>query len=193
MGQAARLLGMPVIELSLMELNAVHHDDDRLIALAKLYQTTTSWLLGDDPKISTDNMAVLRRVEHTSDRAKLEEFMGMLSTPERDGRPSQLPARTISEIAAEREPDAATVPVERKRKYVRSQGQTRKHHCHWPNCTAQVPPAMWGCKAHWFRLPKALRDRIWRTYAPSQEVDLTPSREYLQVADDVQQWIRENA
>jgi hypothetical protein len=50
---------------------------------------------------------------------------------------------------------------------------------------------MWGCKTHWFRLPKALRDRIWATYAPGQEIDMTPSREYLDVADDVQRWIRE--
>lgn len=77
-----------------------------------------------------------------------------------------------------------------KAEYVRGQGQTRKHHCHWPGCTQQVPPAVWGCKPHWFALPKDLRDRVWRAYRPGQEVDLTPSREYLQVADDVQRWIR---
>jgi len=31
-----------------------------------------------------------------------------------------------------------------KADYVRSQGQTRNHHCHWPGCDKQVPPAMWG-------------------------------------------------
>lgn len=40
--------------------------------------------------------------------------------------------------------------------YVRSQPQTRKHHCHWPGCEKQVPPAMWGCKTHRFRLPARL-------------------------------------
>jgi hypothetical protein len=79
-----------------------------------------------------------------------------------------------------------------KADYVRSQGQTRQHHCHWPGCTKQVPPAMWGCKAHWFKLPLTLRNKIWMTYEPGQEVDLTPSREYLAVADAVQQWIRAN-
>lgn len=77
-----------------------------------------------------------------------------------------------------------------KAAYVRSQGQTRDHHCHWPGCGKNVPPAMWGCKAHWFALPKHLRDRIWATYVPGQEVTLTPSREYLAVADEVQAWIR---
>lgn len=76
-----------------------------------------------------------------------------------------------------------------KREYVRSQGQTRKHGCHWPGCDKQVPPAMWGCKAHWFALPKSLRDRIWLTYVPGQEATLTPSADYLEVAHEVQEWI----
>jgi hypothetical protein len=76
--------------------------------------------------------------------------------------------------------------------YVKSQRQTRKHSCHWPGCAAQVPPALWGCKAHWFRLPKTLRDRVWNAYRPGQEKDMSPSDEYLAVADDVQRWIREH-
>jgi hypothetical protein len=47
--------------------------------------------------------------------------------------------------------------------------------CHWPGCERQVPPAMWGCKPHWFKLPKQLRDRIWATYEIGQEVSMTPS------------------
>lgn len=72
--------------------------------------------------------------------------------------------------------------------HVRRAGQTRNHGCHWPGCTQHVPPAMWGCKRHWFTLPKELRDRVWAAYRPGQEVTLTPSREYLQVADEVQRW-----
>lgn len=41
--------------------------------------------------------------------------------------------------------------------YVRQSGQDRRHECHWPDCHTQVPPAMWGCKPHWFKLPKRLR------------------------------------
>lgn len=76
-----------------------------------------------------------------------------------------------------------------KADYVRRQGQTRDHHCHWPGCTRQVPPAKWGCTEHWFKLPKPLRDRIWRTFRPGQERDMRPSVEYLAVARDVQAWI----
>jgi len=77
-----------------------------------------------------------------------------------------------------------------KQDYVKRQTQTRRHACHWPGCDKQVPPAMWGCKPHWFRLPKTLRDRIWRTYRPGQERDMSPSSDYLAAANDVQRWCR---
>lgn len=38
-------------------------------------------------------------------------------------------------------------------------------------------------------LPQALRERIWNTYRPGQEATMSPSREYLEAADAVQQWI----
>jgi hypothetical protein len=80
----------------------------------------------------------------------------------------------------------------KKADYVRSQSQTRDHTCHWPDCNQSVPPAMWGCRVHWYRLPKRLRDLIWATYEPGQEVDMTPSAEYLDAAREVQEWIRVN-
>ena len=76
-----------------------------------------------------------------------------------------------------------------KADYVRSQPQSRNHACHWPDCEKQVPPARWGCKPHWFKLPPRLRARIWMTYEPGQEVDLTPSDDYLAAARAVQDWI----
>lgn len=79
-----------------------------------------------------------------------------------------------------------------KANYVKRGGQTRPHHCHWPGCEKQVPPAMWGCKQHWFKLPRYLRDEIWNTYRPGQEIDMRPSNEYLAAADEVQAWIREH-
>ena len=63
-----------------------------------------------------------------------------------------------------------------------------KHTCHYPGCATEVPPKMWGCKAHWFRLPKRLRDRIWATYRPGQEEDKNPSTEYLLAAYLVREW-----
>lgn len=64
-----------------------------------------------------------------------------------------------------------------------------KHACHWPSCQKEVPPAMWGCKQHWFALPKYLRDRIWATYVPGQEITKTPSQAYFDAAVEVQKWI----
>lgn len=64
-----------------------------------------------------------------------------------------------------------------------------KHTCHWPGCGKEVPPAMWGCKGHWFTLPKRLRDRIWATYRRGQEITKTPSPAYIEAALEVQSWI----
>ena len=86
-------------------------------------------------------------------------------------------------------PKRPTKSLAAKKAYVARQGQTREHGCHWPGCTTQVPPAMWGCKKHWFMLPQNLRHKIWITYQPGQEVDMTPSREYLAVTDEVEEWI----
>lgn len=84
-----------------------------------------------------------------------------------------------------------TETLSQKVEHVKRAGQTRKHTCHWPGCKHQVPPAMWGCKGHWFALPKHLRDRIWATYRRGQEIRFDPSPEYLKAAMDVQNWIRQ--
>lgn len=76
-----------------------------------------------------------------------------------------------------------------KVEHVLRQGQTREHHCHWPGCDKQVPPARWGCRAHWYALPVELRNRIWATYRVGQEVNATPSRAYVEVARAAQSWI----
>lgn len=81
---------------------------------------------------------------------------------------------------------------EEKVKYVKSQGQDREHHCHWPGCGKQVPPAMWGCYTHWMKLPRYLRDKIWAAYRPGQEKDMNPSDAYMEAATEVQEWIEEN-
>lgn len=56
------------------------------------------------------------------------------------------------------------------------------HTCHATGCEKLVPPSMWGCRRHWFMVPKALRDRIWATYRAGQEDDWKPSRRYLEAA-----------
>lgn len=79
-----------------------------------------------------------------------------------------------------------------KAAYVLNQKQTRDHTCHWPGCTTQVPPAMWGCKAHWFKLPRHLRAKIWAAYKPGQEITMKPSEAYLEAAAAAQEWIRDH-
>lgn len=66
-----------------------------------------------------------------------------------------------------------------------------KHTCHWDGCNKTCPPKMWGCKDHWFTLPKFLRDRVWASYVPGQEITKTPSFKYLAIAMLVQEWIKE--
>lgn len=83
--------------------------------------------------------------------------------------------------------------IANKADYVRRapQGDSR-HGCHWTGCEKRVPPAMWGCRLHWFRLPLRLRNLIWQTYRPGQEISKDPSAAYLEAADQVQAWIAEH-
>ncbi len=74
--------------------------------------------------------------------------------------------------------------------YVRMQSQTLPHACHWPGCSTQVPPAIWGCRKHWFALPASIRSRIWSTYRQGQEVDMRPSEQYIDAETAAQEWIR---
>lgn len=79
-----------------------------------------------------------------------------------------------------------------KADYVRSQPHRLGHTCHWPGCNTEVPPAMWGCKKHWFKLPARLRAKVWAAYEPGQEITGDPSEKYLEVAHEVQAWIEAN-
>lgn len=83
--------------------------------------------------------------------------------------------------------------IARKVAHVRAATQTRNHSCHWPGCTKQVPPAQWGCRDHWKRLPGRIREAIWAAYRPGQEEDGRPSVAYLNAVQDAQDWIRRQA
>jgi hypothetical protein len=72
-----------------------------------------------------------------------------------------------------------------------SEKSVTAHTCHWPGCETTVPPKMWGCSKHWFKLPKAIRDRIWAAYRPGQEIDKNPSAAYIAAAQSAQEWIAE--
>lgn len=76
--------------------------------------------------------------------------------------------------------------------HVKSQGQTRDHTCHWPHCNRQVPPAMWGCKEHWYKLPEYFRVKIWAAYRIGQEIKMNPSKEYIAIAVETEKWIHDH-
>ena len=38
------------------------------------------------------------------------------------------------------------------------------HRCPAPKCETQVPSNQYACRAHWYSLPKPLRDEIWAAY-----------------------------
>jgi hypothetical protein len=81
--------------------------------------------------------------------------------------------------------------VEHVREAIRRGPGATHHTCHWPGCTAAVPPASWGCRPHWFKLPAGIRKRIWSAYRKGQEETKTPSREYIEAAKAAQAWIAE--
>lgn len=64
------------------------------------------------------------------------------------------------------------------------------HKCHWPTGTLETPPSLWGCRAHWYKLPKILRDKVWDAYVPGQEVRKDPSPEYIDVVIEVEAFAR---
>lgn len=76
--------------------------------------------------------------------------------------------------------------------HVKAAKQTRQHRCHWPGCTEQVPSAMWGCRKHWYMLPKYIRQEIWRAYQAGQEETIAPSAKYIDAARAAQDWITQN-
>lgn len=93
------------------------------------------------------------------------------------------------ETEAEAKSEIDLVSVREKVEHVLRARQSRSHTCHWPGCKKQVPPAMWGCRTHWGRLPPSLRLRVWKAYRSGQEEDMKPSAEYIQIAWEVQKWI----
>jgi hypothetical protein len=66
------------------------------------------------------------------------------------------------------------------------------HTCHWPGCGHEIPASLFMCKKHWFALPRALRQEIWRTYRSGQEVTKDPSREYMAAALAAVGWAHEH-
>lgn len=56
------------------------------------------------------------------------------------------------------------------------------HTCHATGCKNHVPPEMFMCRYHWFRLRNYHRAAIWSTYRPGQCDDWNISQEYSNAA-----------
>lgn len=60
----------------------------------------------------------------------------------------------------------------------------KNHTCHALGCFIHVPPKLFMCKPHWFKLPFGLRCAVWAAYTPGQEKldgSAFPTEEYLEV------------
>ena len=68
-----------------------------------------------------------------------------------------------------------------------------EHTCHATGCDRAVPPKMFMCRPHWYRLTKAHRDAIWATYVPGQESRKDPTAAYLAAAQDAIRYLEEQA
>ncbi len=62
------------------------------------------------------------------------------------------------------------------------------HRCPWPGCTVKVAPDLWGCKSHWFQIPRDKRIRLWKAYRAGQTMQ-TASAEYVEAAQDIHRWM----
>jgi hypothetical protein len=64
------------------------------------------------------------------------------------------------------------------------------HHCHAFRCKVAVPPAMFMCRKHWFMLPIAMRNAVWREYQPGQEErKVAPTKAYFRVTDEAENYV----
>lgn len=65
--------------------------------------------------------------------------------------------------------------------------------CRWPGCKTLVTYDMWGCKRHWFVLPKEIRDGIRSAYEDTNFTKLSEHFNLLRGAHQAaQDWIAAN-
>lgn len=53
------------------------------------------------------------------------------------------------------------------------------HDCAARGCTQQIPLHRLMCGPHWRKVPRKLRQRVWGSYRPGQEIDHNPSGDYV--------------
>lgn len=98
MGQAARLLGMTVVQVSDLELGRTEPTPDQIAALADRYGVGAAWIAGADPVIPDECQRVLRMADiSTGDRETLRELLGAIYTTEH-------PAQAVPDAADQHPP-----------------------------------------------------------------------------------------
>lgn len=63
------------------------------------------------------------------------------------------------------------------------------HTCHAIGCSAVIPPRLFMCREHWYKLPYHYRKEVFRYYKAGQEVSKNPSRKYIQAASAAIAWL----
>lgn len=56
------------------------------------------------------------------------------------------------------------------------------HTCHALGCTRSVDPRYLMCGPDWLLVPKPLKDAVWATYVPGQEIRKDPTPAYIKAA-----------
>lgn len=60
---------------------------------------------------------------------------------------------------------------------------SRGHECPWPGCTERVPRYHWGCKPHWYRVPRELRESCTWAWRYGTAAD------HMAVLEEIDEWI----
>ncbi|HEX9960573.1 MAG TPA: hypothetical protein VGB00_06555, partial [Pyrinomonadaceae bacterium] len=65
------------------------------------------------------------------------------------------------------------------------------HYCHAHKCKTEVPPRLFACKKHWSALPPNLKMPILANYRKGQEIDKTPTLEYIKAVNEAKLFLAE--
>jgi hypothetical protein len=55
-----------------------------------------------------------------------------------------------------------------------------------------VPLSLWGCREHWYVLPRELRVNIVLTYARGIDDDTHPTPNYIEACRQAREWIAQH-
>ncbi len=72
------------------------------------------------------------------------------------------------------------------------QGRSTLRPCPWPGCGKPIRPAYLMCRAHWYRLPAAIRTAVLAAYRPGQTA-LTATPAYWAARADALEYARQAA